>query len=69
MGQLKDVIINLSSNSKVDQIINIIVVDIPEAYGVIRSRDWFSKLNRYVVIDWYHMWIPYKGQPNKIKVE
>ena len=39
MGELKDVMIRLSSNSKVHQVIDVIVVDIPKAYGVILSRD------------------------------
>jgi hypothetical protein len=39
MGELKDVLIRLSSNSNVHQTIDVIVVDIPEAYGVILSRD------------------------------
>jgi hypothetical protein len=39
MGKLKDVMIQLSSNSKVHQIIDIIVVGIPIAYGVILIRD------------------------------
>ena len=69
MGELKDVLIHLASNSKACQTINIIVVDIPEAYGVILSRNWSAKLNGYFVIDWSHLWLPYKGQPNKIKVE
>ena len=40
MGELKYVMIRLSSNSKVHQVIDVIVVDIIEAYGVILSRDW-----------------------------
>ena len=68
-GELKDVLIQLSSNSKVHQSIDIIVVDIPETYGVILSRDWSSKLNGYFSTDWSHLWLPYKGQPNKIKVD
>ena len=39
MGELKDVMIRLSSNSKVHQVIDVIVVDIPEAYGAILSKD------------------------------
>ena len=35
MGELKDVLILLSSNSKVHQMIDIIVVHIPEAHGMI----------------------------------
>ena len=68
-GELKDVIIQLSSNSKVHQAIDIIVVDIPKAYGVILRRDWSAKMNKYFSIDWSHLWLPYKAQPNKIKVE
>ena len=44
-GELKDVLIQLSSNPKVHQTIDIVVVDIPEAYGVILSIDWSTKLN------------------------
>ena len=51
LGELKDVLIHLSLNSKVHQTINIIVVDIPEAYGVILSRDWSSRLNGYFATD------------------
>ena len=69
VGELKYVLILLSSKSKVHQTIDIIVVDIPEAYGMVHSRDWSAKLNGYFVTDWSHLWIPYKGQPNKIKVE
>jgi ribonuclease HI len=68
-GELKDVLIRLSSNSKVHQTIDIIVVDILEAYGVILNRDWSAKLNGYFSIDWSHLWLPYKGQPNNIKVD
>ena len=46
MGELKDVMIRLASNSKVHQVIDVIVVDIPEAYGLILSRDWSAKQNK-----------------------
>ena len=69
LGELKDALIHLSSNSKVHQTIDIIVVDIPEAYRVILSRDWSAKLNGYFATEWSHLWLPYKGHPNKIKVE
>ena len=69
MGELKDVLILLASNSKVHQTIEFIIVDSPEAYGVILGRDWFAKLNGYFSTNWYHLWFMYKGHPNKIKVE
>jgi hypothetical protein len=67
--ELKDVVIRISSNSKVHQTIDIIVVDIPEAYGVILSRDWSAKLNAHVSTNRSHLWLPYKGQLDKIKVD
>jgi len=69
LGELKDVLIHLSSNSKVHQTIDIIIDDILEAYGVILSRDWSAKLNGYFATNWSHLWLPYKGQLKKIKVE
>jgi len=69
MGELKDVMIRLASNSKVHQVIDVIVVDIPKAYGLVLSRDWSAKLNGYFATDWSHVWLPFKGQPNKIKVD
>ena len=47
MGELKDVMIQFSSNSKVHQTIDVIVVNILEAYRVIISRVWSEKLNGY----------------------
>ena len=60
MGELKYVMIWLSSNSKVHQV---------EAYEVILSRDWLAKLNGCFATDGSHLWLPFKGQSNKIKVE
>ena len=45
MGELKEVLIHLTSNSRVHQMIDIIFFYIPEAYRVILSRDWCTKLN------------------------
>ena len=67
MGDLKDVLIIHSLNPEVHQTIDIIVFNIPEAYGVILSRDWPTKLNGYFATDWSHLWLMYKGQPNKLK--
>jgi hypothetical protein len=53
----------------VHQVIYVIVVDIPKAYGVILTKDWLAKLNGYFFIDWSHPWLPYKGHPHKIKVD
>lgn len=39
LGEISSVSIRISSNPKVSQIIDILVVDIPEFYGLILSRD------------------------------
>ena len=46
-GELKDVLLHLSSNFKVHQTIDVIFLDILEAYGVILSKNWSTKLNKY----------------------
>ena len=68
IGELRDVLIRLSANPVVHQIIDVIVVDIPEAYGLLLSRDWSKKLKGYFATDWSHLWLPHKGEANKIKV-
>jgi len=45
IGELKDVIIRMDTHPKFVQVIDIIVVDIPEAYGLLLSQDWSEKLN------------------------
>jgi ribonuclease HI len=68
MGELKNVLIRLSSNPKVHQVIDIIVVDIPEVYGMFLSRDWSEQLHGYFATDWSHLWLPENGKPNNIRV-
>ena len=65
---MENVLIRLSSNEKVCQFIDIVVADIPEAYGLVLSRDWSAKLNGYFASDWSHLWLPYNGIPNQIQV-
>jgi len=67
-GELKDVLIRLSSNSRVHQTIYIIVVDILKSYGLLLSRDWSTKLQGYISTDWSHLWLLYKGKENQIRV-
>jgi hypothetical protein len=39
IGELKNVLIRMSSNTKIHQTIDIIVVDIPDTYGMLLIRD------------------------------
>ena len=68
IGQMEDVPIHLSADERVCQYIDIVVADIPDAYGLVLSRDWSARLDRYFALDWSHLWLPHKGSPNQIKV-
>ena len=61
---MNDVLIRLVVEERVCQFIDIMVVDIPEAYGLILSREWFSKLDGYFATDWSHLWFPYNNCQN-----
>jgi hypothetical protein len=69
IGVLNNVHIQLSSEPRIQQYIDIQVVDIPEAYGMLLSRDWSKTLNGYMSTDFYHMWLPWRGQANQIGIE
>ena len=69
IGKLNEVLIRLASNPQVHFIIDIIVADIPEAYGLFLSRDWSKKLKGYFATDWSHLWMPHNGRPNKIRID
>jgi len=56
IGELKDVLIRMTAKPQYTQIIDIVVVDIPEAYGI------FS-------IDWSHLSFPKKGKGDMIRVD
>ena len=32
------------------------------------TRDWSARIIGYFASDWSHLWLPYKGSPNQIKV-
>ena len=68
IGEMEDVLIRLSVDERVCQYIDIVVADIPDAYGLVLSQDWSSRLEGYFSSDWSHLWLPHKGSPNQIKV-
>jgi hypothetical protein len=69
MGEIEYVMIRISTHPKFVQVIDIIVVDIPEAYGLLLNRDWSEKLNGYFSIEWAHLWLPLKGHGNMITID
>jgi len=66
--EIKDVLIRISSDPRVHKTIDIMIVNIPESYGLLLSRDWLDKLQGYFSTDWSHLWFPYKGKENQIRV-
>ena len=66
LGEMRNVLIRLSINSQVHQTIDILVVDTPEAYGLLLSKDLSSQLNGYFSTNWSNLWLPYKEKPNQI---
>ena len=49
-GESKNVLIRLAADERVCQYIDIMVVDIDEAYGLILSRDWYENINGYFAL-------------------
>ena len=68
IGILKDVCIQLTTNPKIQDIIDIHVVDIPEMYGMLLSRDWTKCLKGWFSIDFTQLWLRWKGLNNQIKI-
>ena len=68
VGEMEDVLIPLLADEGVCQYIDIVVADILDAYGMVLSWDWSVKLDGYFASDWSHLWFPYKGCQNQIKV-
>ena len=68
IGEMEDVLIRLLADERVCQYIDIVVADMLDAYGLVLSRDWSTKLEGYFASYWSHVWLPYKGCHNQIKV-
>ena len=65
---MEDVLIRLSVDERIFQYIDIVIAYIPDAYGLVLSRDWLTRLDEYFESDWSHLWLPHKGSPNQIKI-
>ena len=69
VGRLKNVLLRLSADPRIHQTIDIVIIDIPETYGMLLRRYWSEKLKGYFATDWSHLWLPLNGHPNKCKVD
>ena len=67
-GEMKDVLVRIACNPSFFQIIDIVVVDIPDAYGLFLSREWSQQLNGFFATDWSTLWLPKNEKSNQIKI-
>jgi hypothetical protein len=59
-GEIKDFYAWITTTPYIITIFNIIVVDLPLAYGVMLGRDWTSMINGYIMNDASCMMLPGK---------
>ena len=64
LGELKNVLLTLSVDTRIHQTVDIIVDYVPKTCGMWLSRDWSEKLKGYFATYWSHLWLPYNGRPN-----
>ena len=69
IGELKDVLIWMAAKPQYTQVIDIVVVSIPKAYGMLLSRDWSSNINGYLSTDWFHLLLPQRGKGDMLRVD
>lgn len=69
VGDILNVFIRLSSKLLVTQTIYIYVVDIPDVYGMLLSKDWSFLLHGYFATNYSHLWLTHKGKENRIRVD
>ena len=51
VGEMKYVLLRIACNPSVFQIIDIVVANIPNTYGLFLSRDWSQQLNGFFATD------------------
>ena len=61
VGLLKGVMIRMATNPQLFQVIDVVVADILDVYGLFLCRDWSQALKGYFSTDWSHLWLPKNG--------
>lgn len=69
VGMVMDEHIQIAADPRIVQYIDIQIVDIPKYYGLILAKDWSSTLNGYIATDYSHIWLPWRGVANQIRIE
>lgn len=65
---LIDVHIQIASEPRIQQRIDVQVVEIPDIYGMLLSINRSRDMNEYISIDWSHLWLPWRGIANQIRL-
>ena len=66
VAEMKYVLVRIACNPSVFQIIDIVIADIPDAYGLFLSRDWSQQLNGFFATNWSTLW--FLKMENEIKL-
>lgn len=69
VGELNNIHMQLIADPRIQMYIDIQVVEIPGAYGMLVSRDWTRVLNGWLHSSFTHMWLPWRGVANQIRIE
>lgn len=68
VGELHNIHMQLAFDPRMEHMVDISVVDVADTYGLILGRDWARRLNGYMATDFSHMWLPWKGLANQIRI-
>lgn len=68
VGEINQIPMQIATDPRI-QVIDMQVADIFDAYGTILGREFTKALNGYTATDLSHMWLPWKGLPNNIRIE
>lgn len=67
IGTIHDLRIQIASETRIIRYVDV-QLKIPPKYGLLLSRNCSSTLNGYWSTDFKHLWLPWKGVSNQIKV-
>lgn len=68
IGMLSGVHVQIALEPRIVQYLDIQEVDIPISYGIVLSKEWSKDLNGYIATNWSHLWLPWRGVTNQIRV-
>ena len=69
IGELKDVLVQMANKPQYTQVTDIVVIDIPEAYGMLLNSYWSAKLNGYFSTNWSHLLLPQMGKSDMLRFD